>query len=84
MVMPKRVKRRKQFRGTMAGKALRGNKITNGEYGLVALEPASSPVLSEGKSGVVRYLSRFSLISQLQQSQLRLEWVLEREHLSIG
>ena len=34
MLMPKRVKRRKQFRGTMAGKALRGNKITNGEYGL--------------------------------------------------
>ena len=28
MLMPKRVKRRKQFRGTMAGKALRGNKIT--------------------------------------------------------
>ena len=40
MLMPKRVKRRKQFRGTMAGKALRGNKITNGEYGIVALEPA--------------------------------------------
>ena len=39
MLMPKRVKRRKQFRGSMAGKALRGNKITNGEYGLVALEP---------------------------------------------
>ena len=30
MLMPKRVKRRKQFRGTMTGKALRGNKITNG------------------------------------------------------
>ncbi len=39
MLMPKRVKRRKQFRGSMAGKALRGNTITNGEYGLVALEP---------------------------------------------
>ena len=33
MLMPKRVKRRKQFRGTMTGKASRGNKITNGEYG---------------------------------------------------
>ena len=31
MLMPKRVKRRKQFRGTMSGKALRGNKITNGD-----------------------------------------------------
>ena len=39
MLMPKRVKRRKQFRGTMAGKALRGNKISNGEFGLVAAEP---------------------------------------------
>ena len=39
MLMPKRVKHRKQFRGTMRGKALRGNKITYGEYGLVATEP---------------------------------------------
>ena len=40
MLMPKRVKRRKQFRGTMTGKASRGNKITNGEYGIIAMEPA--------------------------------------------
>ena len=39
MLMPKRVKRRKQVRGTMAGKAQRGNTITYGEYGIVALEP---------------------------------------------
>ncbi len=39
MLMPKRVKRRKQFRGSMRGKALRGNKITYGEYGIVATEP---------------------------------------------
>ena len=39
MLMPKRVKRRKQFRGSMAGKALRGNKITMGEFGIVATEP---------------------------------------------
>ena len=32
MLMPKRVKRRKQFRGTMTGKALRGNKINYGEF----------------------------------------------------
>lgn len=32
MLMPKRVKRRKQFRGTMAGKALRGNKSTTRSY----------------------------------------------------
>ena len=34
MLMPKRVKRRKQFRGTMAGKAMRGNKINYGESGV--------------------------------------------------
>ena len=39
MLMPKRVKHRKQFRGSMAGKAMRGNTITNGEYGIVAMEP---------------------------------------------
>ena len=39
MLMPKRVKRRKQFRGRMRGQALRGNKITYGDYGIVALEP---------------------------------------------
>ena len=39
MLMPKRVKHRKQFRGSMAGKATRGNKITYGEYGIVALDP---------------------------------------------
>ncbi len=39
MLMPKRVKHRKQFRGTMRGKANRGNKISYGEYGIVAAEP---------------------------------------------
>ena len=39
MLMPKRVKRRKQFRGRMTGKALRGNTITYGDYGLMAMEP---------------------------------------------
>ena len=39
MLMPKRVKRRKQFRGTMRGKATRGNKINYGEFGLVSTEP---------------------------------------------
>ncbi len=39
MLMPKRVKHRKQFRGTMTGKASRGNKIVNGDFGIVAMEP---------------------------------------------
>ena len=39
MLLPKRVKHRKQFRGSMAGKAARGNKLTHGDYGIVAMEP---------------------------------------------
>ncbi len=39
MLMPKRVKHRKQFRGTMKGKAMRGNKITFGEFGIVSQDP---------------------------------------------
>ena len=40
MLMPKRVKFRRVQRGRLKGKALRGNNVSNGEYGLVALEPA--------------------------------------------
>ena len=60
MLIPKRVKRRKQFRGTMAGKALRGNKITNGEYGLVALEPAwiKSNQIEAARIAMTRYMKR--------------------------
>ena len=60
MLMPKRVKRRKQFRGTMAGKALRGNKITNGEYGIVALEPAwiKSNHIEAARIAMTRYVKR--------------------------
>ena len=39
MLMPKRVKHRKQFRGSMSGKATRGNTITYGEYGIISTEP---------------------------------------------
>lgn len=40
MLVPKRVKHRKQHRGRMKGKAIRGTEISFGEYGLMALEPA--------------------------------------------
>ena len=40
MLIPKRVKYRKQFRGTMKGKAHKGNTVVHGEFGLQALEPA--------------------------------------------
>ena len=60
MLMPKRVKRRKQFRGSMAGKASRGNTITYGEYGIVALEPCwiKSNQIEAARIAMTRYIKR--------------------------
>lgn len=60
MLMPKRVKRRKQFRGSMKGKALRGNKINYGEFGLVALEPCwiKSNQIEAARVAMTRYIKR--------------------------
>ena len=60
MLMPKRTKHRKQFRGSMAGKATRGNTISNGEYGIVALEPAwiKSNQIEAARVAMTRYVKR--------------------------
>ena len=60
MLMPKRVKRRKQFRGTMRRKATRGNKISYGEYGIVALEPGwiKSNQIEAARIAMTRYIKR--------------------------
>ena len=60
MLMPKRVKRRKQFRGSMRGKALRGNKITYGEYGIVATSPAwiTANQIEAARVAMTRYIKR--------------------------
>ena len=60
MLMPKRVKRRKQFRGSMAGKALRGNTISNGEFGLVSTEPCwiRSNQIEAARVAMTRYIKR--------------------------
>ena len=60
MLMPKRVKRRRVFRGRMKGKALRGNTITYGEFGLVALEPAwvTSNQIEAARIAMTRYIKR--------------------------
>ena len=60
MLMPKRVKRRKQFRGTMKGKALRGNTIAYGEYGIVATEPCwiRSNQIEAARVAMTRYIKR--------------------------
>ena len=60
MLMPKRVKHRKQFRGSMTGKATRGNKITNGEYGIVAMEPCwiRSNQIEAARIAMTRHVKR--------------------------
>ena len=60
MLMPKRVKHRKQFRGSMAGKAMRGNKITNGEFGIVAMEPCwiRSNQIEAARIAMTRHVKR--------------------------
>lgn len=60
MLMPKRVKRRKQFRGRMKGKAMRGNMIAYGEYGLVAQDPSwvTSQQIEAARIALTRYTRR--------------------------
>ena len=60
MLMPKRVKRRKQFRGSMKVKPSRGNKITYGEYGIVATEPAwiTANQIEAARVAMTRYIKR--------------------------
>ena len=60
MLMPKRVKRRKQMRGRMTGKATRGNKLAYGEYGLVATEPAwiKSNQIEAARIAMTRFIKR--------------------------
>ena len=60
MLMPKRVKHRKQFRGSLSGKASRGNTVSNGEYGLVAVEPCwiKSNQIEAARIALTRYTKR--------------------------
>ncbi len=60
MLMPKRVKFRRVQRGRLKGKAMRGNTISNGQYGLVALEPAwiTSNQIEAARIAMTRYIKR--------------------------
>ena len=60
MLLPKRVKYRKQMRGRMKGKATRGNVVSNGEFGLQALEPAwvTSRQIEAARIAMTRYTKR--------------------------
>ena len=60
MLMPKRVKRRKQHRGRMTGVATRGNRITHGEFGIIATEPCwiTSNQIEAARIAMTRYTKR--------------------------
>ena len=93
MLMPKRVKRRKQMRGRMTGKATRGNKLAYGDFGLVATEPAwiKSNQIEAARVAMTRFIKRggkygliFSHTNQLLNNLLELVWVAEKVQLNIG
>ena len=60
MLMPKRVKYRRQQRGRMKGKALRGNTVTYGQFGLQAQEPAwiTANQIEAARVAMTRYIKR--------------------------
>ncbi len=60
MLLPKRVKHRKVQRGRLKGTAHRGNKVTYGQFGLVALEPAwiTSNQIEAARIAMTRYTKR--------------------------
>ena len=60
MLLPKRVKYRRVQRGRMTGKAMRGNKVNQGDYGLIALEPAwiTSNQIEAARVAMTRYIKR--------------------------
>ncbi|MGN1458154.1 MAG: 50S ribosomal protein L16 [Acutalibacteraceae bacterium] len=64
MLLPKRVKYRRVHRGRMTGKATRGNKVTYGEFGLQALEPAwiTANQIEAARVAMTRYCKRFGQV----------------------
>ena len=60
MLMPKRVKHRKQFRGSLAGKAMKANKVSQGEWALVSTDPCwiKSNQIEAARVALTRYIKR--------------------------
>lgn len=65
MLMPKRAKHRKQHRGRLTGQALRGNRLTDGQYGLQALEAAwiTDRQIEAARVALTRYIRRGGKVS---------------------
>lgn len=60
MLLPKRVKYRRVHRGRMTGKAMRGNTVSQGDFGIVALEPSwiTSNQIEAARIAMTRYIKR--------------------------
>ena len=90
MLLPKRVKYRKQMRGRMTGKASRGTVVNYGDYGLQALEPAwiTSRQIEAARVAMTRYTkrggSRSSPTSPSPSSPPKPEWVKVRAPRNTG
>ena len=90
MLMPKRTKYRKQFRGKMKGKSNRGNQIAHGQYGLVALEPAwiTNRQIEAARIAMTRYIRRggqkFFPINRLLPNLPKHVWAAVKVHRNIG
>ncbi len=84
MLMPKRVKHRKEHRGNMKGRAKGGTEIAFGEYGLQALEPAwiTNRQIEAARIAMTRYIKRGGKVwikifpsKPITQSRLKSGWV---------
>ena len=93
MLIPKRVKHRKQFRGRMKGRAMRGNTVSHGEFGLVACEPSwiTNRQIEAARIAMTRYIKRGGQVwikifpdNQSQLNQLVLVWVPVKVLLNTG
>jgi len=73
MLMPKKVKHRKQHRGRMRGQALRGSSLTFGEFGLQALEPCwiTSRQIEAGRIAITRHAKRKGKLKEYPRSWLK-------------
>ena len=60
MLMPKRVKHRQQFRGSLAGKAMKANKVSQGEWALVSTDPCwiKSNQIEAARVALTHYIKR--------------------------
>ena len=94
MLLPKRVKYRRVQRGRMTGKAMRGNTVNQGQYGLVALEPAwiTSNQIEAARVAMTRYIERGGKVwikifpdkPVTGKGSRAPEWVLQRQPGVLG